>query len=60
MILEMKKTLKKFELNNIDTIVHFAGLKSVSESEKFPEDYYSVNILGTEILLNTMDEYKNK
>lgn len=54
-----EKTLKKiFELNNIDTIAHFAGLKSVSESEKFPEDYYSVNILGTEILLNTMDEYK--
>lgn len=30
-----------------ESIMHFAGLKSVSESLAHPEDYYETNVLGT-------------
>ncbi len=48
-----------FDQNNIDFIFHFAGLKSVPESHKFPEKYYETNVIGTEKLLNAFSK-KNK
>ena len=48
-----------FDQNNIDFIFHFAGLKSVPESHKFPEKYYETNVKGTEKLLNAFSK-KNK
>ncbi|WP_269605398.1 UDP-glucose 4-epimerase GalE [Prochlorococcus marinus] len=42
----------------IDTVVHLAGLKSVSESLTNPLHYWDVNVLGTLNLLLTMNEYK--
>tara|TARA_Y100000996_G_C22489101_1_gene629432 strand:- start:170 stop:1180 length:1011 start_codon:yes stop_codon:yes gene_type:complete len=47
-----KKHISKiFEQYNINTIFHFAGLKSISESFKMPFEYYSNNIDGTFNLL---------
>ena len=33
--------------NHYDTVIHFAGLKAVTESIKKPLDYYYNNIVGT-------------
>tara|TARA_Y100001968_G_C19401808_1_gene741438 strand:- start:428 stop:1474 length:1047 start_codon:yes stop_codon:yes gene_type:complete len=42
----------------IDTVMHLAGLKSVSESLTNPLQYWDVNVLGTLNLLLTMKKYK--
>ena len=39
---------------NITQVIHFAALKSIPESEQFPEKYWDNNLKGTENLLNTM------
>lgn len=41
----------------IDCVFHFAALKSVPESEEFPEIYKKNNIEGTQNLLNIMNDY---
>lgn len=41
---DYSSTKEIFEKNKIDSIIHFAGLKSVSESIQKPIDYYSNNI----------------
>ena len=41
---------------NPDAVIHFAGLKSVSESTKEPLEYYEVNFVGTLNLLKAMDK----
>ena len=51
------KTISE-ENNSIDGIIHFAGLKSVSESIKNPLLYWKTNLIGTINLLEIMDEYK--
>ncbi|HEV8034501.1 UDP-glucose 4-epimerase GalE [Yoonia sp.] len=38
-----------------DAVLHFAGLKSVSESVEDPVHYYDVNLAGTVNLLKAMD-----
>ncbi|MCD8195192.1 MAG: UDP-glucose 4-epimerase GalE [Coprobacillus sp.] len=47
-----------FEENEIDAIIHFAGLKSVGESVLYPEKYYSNNVGSSKVLLELMDEYR--
>ena len=42
----------------IDTVIHLAGLKSVSESLTNPLHYWDVNVIGTLNLLLTMKEYE--
>ena len=42
----------------IETVIHLAGLKSVSESLIDPLRYWDVNVQGTLNLLNTMKEYE--
>lgn len=42
---------------NFDAVIHFAALKSVGESVKYPLDYYDVNVAGTIHLLRTMIEH---
>jgi UDP-glucose 4-epimerase len=37
-----------------DAVVHFAGLKSVSDSLRVPLEYYDVNVSGTSCLLRVM------
>jgi UDP-glucose 4-epimerase len=43
-----------FSSHNITDVIHFAGLKSVSESIKEPLAYYENNVTGTQVLLNEM------
>lgn len=44
----------------IDTIIHFASLKSVSESVKRPALYYYNNVLGSLNLLQNAKKYNTK
>lgn len=47
-----------FIIYKIDVVIHLAALKSVSESDKYPELYNDVNIIGSINLLNVMKKYK--
>jgi len=42
--------------NPIESVIHFAGLKSVSESIKKPLEYWDNNVNGSINLLNVMNE----
>ena len=56
-----KENLKKvFEENEINEVIHFAGLKAVGESCEKPIEYYHNNITGTLILLELMKEFNCK
>lgn len=53
-----KEALKKiFPENQIDAVIHFAGLKAVGESVQKPVEYYTVNIAGTLNLIDVMRTY---
>lgn len=39
-----------------DVVIHFAGLKAVGASGKFPLEYYDTNVAGTLSLLRAMDK----
>ena len=45
-----------FAENEIDAVVHFAGLKAVGESVEKPLEYYENNLNGTFVLLAAMRE----
>jgi len=49
-----------FNKENIDGVIHFAGLKAVGESCRIPLEYYNNNILGTINLLEVMDRFDVK
>ena len=56
-----KETLKKvFKKYNIDSVIHFAGLKAVGESVEKPLEYYDNNVVGTLRLLEVMKEFDCK
>lgn len=44
-----------FARHDIAAVIHFAGLKSVSESLSRPKDYYSVNVHGSLALASAME-----
>jgi len=46
-----------FEKENIESCIHFAGLKAVGESVAKPWEYYNNNITGTLVLLDVMKRY---
>jgi UDP-glucose 4-epimerase len=46
-----------FEKYDIDSVIHFAGLKAVGESVSNPLDYYDNNINGTLVLCKVMKKY---
>lgn len=48
---------KIFEENDIEAVIHFAGLKAVGESVQIPLRYYHNNILSTLVLCETMAKY---
>ena len=54
-----KKALKK-AMMGCDTIIHFAGLKSVGESVEKPLMYYDNNVLGSLCLFQVMQELSIK
>ena len=46
-----------FDKENIDAVIHFAGLKAVGESVSKPLEYYSNNLMSTLVLLNAMRKH---
>ena len=48
---------KVFEENKIDAVLNFAGYKAVGESVQKPIEYYTNNISGALVLLDTMKKY---
>ena len=57
---DYKKVQKVFSNFKIDAVMHFAGLKSVSESITEPTEYYSNNLNSTFSLCKAMSEYHVK
>lgn len=53
-LLDKESIQKIFEENEIEEVIHFAGLKAVGESCIKPLEYYYNNITGTLILLDVM------
>ena len=58
--LDKEKLEKVFEENNIEAVLNFAGYKAVGESVKKPIEYYTNNISGALVLLDTMRKYNCK
>ena len=48
---------KVFDNENIDAVIHFAGLKAVGESVYKPLEYYHNNVTGTLILCDVMRKH---
>ena len=48
---------KVFDENEIDAVIHFAGLKAVGESVAKPLEYYHNNMTGTFILMDVMRKH---
>src|SRR4051812_9023131 len=46
-----------FSKNEIDGVIHFAGLKAVGESVKKPLNYYYNNIVSTMVLAKACQKY---
>ena len=49
-----------FREYDIESVIHFAGLKAVGESNDIPLRYYQNNVAGTIILLETMAKFNVK
>ena len=48
---------KIFAENEIDSVIHFAGLKAVGESVQKPWEYYNNNITGSLVLFDVMRKH---
>jgi len=59
-LLDYEATEQVFIENEIDAVIHFAGLKAVGESVAIPLRYYHNNITGTLNLCNIMSKYNVK
>lgn len=59
-LLDEERLEKVFKENNIESVIHFAGLKAVGESVAKPIEYYHNNITGTLVLLKLMKKYNCK
>lgn len=56
-ILDKEGLNRLFEENEIEAVIHFAGLKAVGESVSIPLSYYHTNITGTLNLCEVMREH---
>lgn len=56
-ILDKENLNKVFDQYDIWAVIHFAGLKSVFESIKYPQRYMHNNVEGTRVLLECMNEH---
>ena len=56
-LLDYEKIDKIFDENEIDSVIHFAGLKAVGESVQIPIRYYHNNITGTLNLIDIMQKH---
>jgi len=59
-IRDKKRLQEVFTQYNIDSVIHFAGLKAVGESVEKPLKYYDNNVNGTLVLLAVMQEFHCK
>ena len=59
-ILDYAATDEIFKKEEIDSVIHFAGLKAVGESVQKPWEYYNNNIAGTLVLLDVMKKHNVK
>jgi len=56
-LLDRARLKEVFERHQIDSVIHFAGLKAVGESVSIPLHYYHNNITGTLVLCELMQEF---
>lgn len=56
-ILDREGLTKVFKENNIESVIHFAGLKAVGESVAKPIEYYINNVSGSLVLFDVMREF---
>jgi UDP-glucose 4-epimerase len=56
-ILDKDKLESVFADNDIEAVVHFAGLKAVGESVEMPLEYYHNNVAGTINLCRAMERH---
>ncbi len=56
-VTDEQETEKLFKENNIEGIIHFAGLKAVGESVEKPLEYYQNNLLSTIVLCKLCKKY---
>ncbi|XP_044749515.1 UDP-glucose 4-epimerase-like [Coccinella septempunctata] len=59
-IRDEKSLDKVFKTYKIGAVIHFAALKSVSESTRKPVEYYDNNVAGTNTLIQAMQNNKVK
>lgn len=59
-LLNINRLEQIFKENQIDCVIHFAGLKAVGESVAEPLKYFNNNIAGTINLLMTMKKFNCK
>ena len=59
-IRDQKAFEELFSNYDIDSVIHFAGLKAVGESVEQPLKYYDNNINGTIVLLEVIKKYNCK
>jgi UDP-glucose 4-epimerase len=59
-IRDKEKLREVFKKHDIDSVIHFAGLKAVGESVEKPLKYYDNNVCGTLRLLEVMKEFNCK
>lgn len=55
-ILDREGLTKIFAENDVEAVIHFAGLKAVGESVRLPLKYYQNNITGTIVLCEVMQQ----
>lgn len=51
-----QKLRQIFKDHSIDAVIHFAGLKAVGESQRFPLSYFEHNIAGSISLFKAMEQ----
>lgn len=59
-ICDLEGLNKVFNAQQIDAVIHFAGLKAVGESVRKPVEYYNNNIAGTLNLIEAMRSHNVK
>ena len=59
-LLDYNKLEEIFEIESIDAVIHFAGLKAVGESVEIPLHYYKNNVTGTINLCEIMQKHDVK
>lgn len=53
-VLDRALLQKIFQENQIESVIHFAGLKAVGESVQKPAEYYLTNVAGSVVLVQEM------